>query len=670
MANTESAKVTRENRFEAPKKRHHLQALLYRSLMILALSSPLHAANIRDYYKPIGDVFTYEEWKRAQQFADETDDVVLISNGPAIHGKFETLPFLSFSFGDLQLDPSSLALIAFLDEGQQVRAQYISRQGESYVGRLKDNTVVFQEKSSTGGYIGRVIDPRTIDAIVLAPRNDTPVVENQKLYSVELKNGDILPIAPAVDVINLTDGRKDTALPVSDIVEVTYNGGLQGLVNDGNGGTKDLGFSLVKDKYFCFHLASKEQTLKMPWENVAAIQGNNSGFKQNVSALEQKLMDQKELVAFEPEAFEAFMMPLPLKKPLTLAQPGASVAYDADHVGKKPSHKIGVAPSNTKPLFACVDFDSPFHIAFHLDYMESDLDATLISSQHNYVASNESMAESNEPFDDIAFDSHSMDDEGILAYEDPSTFSPRQAGVRSKRIPVKMTSSEITSISEDVLFENLPTKEIDPPTFDVSDDASDTTTKQSRKSPVLVPPATKTVEKDRDDSHKLPANSNNVKVTIVPTSPAPSLWMEFDSYYIDRRPVSNAEYQVFVAEKKRQHPSHWSDGKVPEGMEDKPVVNVSYDDAAAYAQWCGKRLPTELEWEFATQEHLFTTSPALNEWVATSFVSDSSKTTPKAQTPYRAEGDRSHMVASQHANDLILQQEKNSNDHTTFRCVH
>ena len=78
-------------------------------------------------------------------------------------------------------------------------------------------------------------------------------------------------------------------------------------------------------------------------------------------------------------------------------------------------------------------------------------------------------------------------------------------------------------------------------------------------------------------------------------------------FFIDTYPVTNAGFRQFLrsahyAPKDRTNfLKHWVHGKLPRGEENYPVVWVSLDDARAYARWAGKRLPTNIEWQYAAQ---------------------------------------------------------------------
>lgn len=80
-----------------------------------------------------------------------------------------------------------------------------------------------------------------------------------------------------------------------------------------------------------------------------------------------------------------------------------------------------------------------------------------------------------------------------------------------------------------------------------------------------------------------------------------------EPYAIDLAPVTNAEFAVFLnASGYRPRHSenflkHWQGAAPPAGIMDHPVVYVDLDDARAYAKWAGKRLPSELEWQYAAE---------------------------------------------------------------------
>lgn len=94
-----------------------------------------------------------------------------------------------------------------------------------------------------------------------------------------------------------------------------------------------------------------------------------------------------------------------------------------------------------------------------------------------------------------------------------------------------------------------------------------------------------------------------------------------EGFFIDKYPVTNAQFCVFINERGNQQegPRDWinleksylnercrikKDGNrfvVESGFEEHPVIYIAWYGSRAYAQWAGKKLPTEEEWERAAR---------------------------------------------------------------------
>ena len=84
---------------------------------------------------------------------------------------------------------------------------------------------------------------------------------------------------------------------------------------------------------------------------------------------------------------------------------------------------------------------------------------------------------------------------------------------------------------------------------------------------------------------------------------APKHPVTLQAFYMDIHEVSNREYEEYCKATGSKFPEFWGMDLYKSGPDypDYPVVGVSQFEATQYAEWAGKRLPTEAEWEHAAR---------------------------------------------------------------------
>ncbi len=126
------------------------------------------------------------------------------------------------------------------------------------------------------------------------------------------------------------------------------------------------------------------------------------------------------------------------------------------------------------------------------------------------------------------------------------------------------------------------------------------------------PAAAKTVVQDYS-MYKTRVGDEGREMVQIPAGPftmgsndgdpdeAPEHQVFLKGYYIDRNEVRQDEYLRFAKMTKRPEPriEVFEDDQAKVLKPELAAMSVSWEDAAAYCKWAGKRLPTEAEWEKA-----------------------------------------------------------------------
>ena len=74
-----------------------------------------------------------------------------------------------------------------------------------------------------------------------------------------------------------------------------------------------------------------------------------------------------------------------------------------------------------------------------------------------------------------------------------------------------------------------------------------------------------------------------------------------DGFYMDKTEVTVGQFKVFLDDTSYSWGGNWDSVASKSPTDDHPMIWVTWNDATAYAEWAGKRLPTEAEWEYAAR---------------------------------------------------------------------
>lgn len=371
-----------------------------------------------------GNLFSYAEWGEvAKNFACD-QDFILMADGKKICGTVEKLPPIEFTFGRVAFSVSEVSSVSLIDRGGKRYVQYITQSGHSYFGPVAQAPFQFYVKEPTHKnpehVVRKEVAPGQVTFMILKKRPETHTYSASSLFTVILKDGQQIPAALTQQPIRVTDGWKEKELLPQDIIEMSFDGGIQGTIVQGDV-RESLGFIFIKDHFLVVQMPKVEGLIKFPWDRIALLQAGQNGFK------------------YEPEHTPGNLVGSTVYLPVpTLA-----------HLSKQESTLAGVRVTEPDSLG-------------YMEGKELSEAAGFLTVEPKAIASldeigNEPLSEPKALFDQKEETQWAMD-------IDFSDAKPEEEEI------AEVDPAEWQQVTETALFENVPKADAEPETFQLSDE--------------------------------------------------------------------------------------------------------------------------------------------------------------------------------------------------------
>lgn len=502
-------------------------------------------------------------------------DQIVLTNGKVLSGTISLFPGLVYSFGNVHINPEDVTFFSRELESP-LKWRILTSNGSQYIAPLGGDELFIRVCSSDDESCMSAREIKVllsdINSITLHPR---PNQKSRPAYQLTLKDGNEVPVDLLDKVIYLNEGKLKKSIDASDIIDLSFNGALQGSVKNKNGEITHIGLCYVDCPYVSLKLAGRTDVVRLPWQSVAFLdrveeraetvidldEVSEAGplFKdyENFEVLEIELHDAAKALLSGSQGFDIpeveFLAPnkrIPREKKSQLKDKSTKeiIALAKDIVAAKRKRNglkqcFQRSSSNDQNINQYHSEENISAIEFKAPLLEDDIDDQNLNQYYN--EEKDSAIESEEPMleDSIDFSSY-LDEDAPIAASDV-------------HIPLKGESGQV--------FDEMP--------------------EENQPSDVFV-------------SYSSGTSSG---------------------FYISRKKVSNEDYQKFIHAVGYKPPPHWIGGQIPSGQEAFPVVNVTYKDILLYSVWTGKRLPAFDELRAASNfsNGLIDKEDHVNEWTST-----------------------------------------------------